>query len=63
METTILKPIFYSLKEVASLIGLHPSTVWRMSRDGAFKTYAIGKKRMVKREDLQEFIERNEVIY
>ncbi len=43
-----------SIKEACELLGIGRTTFYLQEKKGVFKTYKIGKRRLVKREELME---------
>lgn len=54
LEDPLLKP-----REVASLLGCHLDTVYDLIRSCELPTVAVGKRRRVKREDLEAYLRRD----
>ncbi|MFF2040737.1 helix-turn-helix domain-containing protein [Kitasatospora sp. NPDC058170] len=48
-------PQYYSVEQVAELLGLHVRTVRGYVRDGRLKATRIGKQYRIARQDLEEF--------
>ena len=46
-------------KEVSVLLKIHPETVRRFIREGRIKAYWVGKQKLVKEEDVKNFIEKS----
>jgi excisionase family DNA binding protein len=54
------KKDYYSLKEVANMLGISHSTVMRHVRDNILQTVTIGKTtKRVTKEDLDNYIKRD----
>lgn len=47
---------FYSVEQVADLLGLHVKTVRNYVRDGRLKAVRVGKRYRISREDLEGFL-------
>jgi len=47
---------FYSVEQVADLLGLHVKTVRNYVRDGRLKAVRVGKQYRISREDLEGFL-------
>lgn len=43
-----------SIAEVCKLLGIGRSTFYNFEKKGLFKTYKLGRRRLVKREELME---------
>ena len=46
-------------KEVSALLKIHPETVRRFIREGRIKAYLVGKQKLVKEEEVKNFIEKS----
>jgi len=51
----MLKPLL-STNEVADLLSVDKSTLWRWRKQGKLKSYGIGKLVRFKREDIEAFL-------
>lgn len=49
-----LKDQFYTIQEVASILKVHESTIRRAIKSDRLKAFKIGKKWLIKREDIQK---------
>jgi len=54
------KPEYLTRKATADYLNISLSTLWRLTKDGKLKSYAIGKKVMYKTSELQNFIISNQ---
>jgi hypothetical protein len=52
---------YYSIKEVAEIIGVKIQTLYQYNTNRLIKYYKVGKKCMYKMEDIMEFMGRNEI--
>ncbi|MDT0331555.1 helix-turn-helix domain-containing protein [Nocardiopsis lambiniae] len=50
-----MEQLYYSVEQVADLLGLHVKTVRGYIRDGRLSATRIGKQYRIRREDLEEF--------
>lgn len=46
-------------KEVSALLKIHPETVRRFIREGRIKAYLVGKQKLVREEEIKNFIEKS----
>ena len=46
-------------KEVSALLKIHPETVRRFIREGRTKAYLVGKQKLVREEEIKNFIEKS----
>ena len=46
-------------KEVSVLLKIHPETVRRFIREGRIKAYRVGRQKLVKEEEVKNFIEKS----
>lgn len=46
-------------KEVSELLKIHQETVRRFIREGRIKAYSVGKQKLVKEEEIKNFIEKS----
>lgn len=46
-------------KEVSELLKIHPETVRRFIREGRIKAYLVGKQKLVREEEIKNFIEKS----
>jgi excisionase family DNA binding protein len=50
-----------NVTEVATYLGLHRRTVQRYVQEGKLPAYKVGKRYMVRREDLIKFLEEHKI--
>ena len=50
-----MKDIFYSVEEIAHMLGLHPKTVRRFIREGKIRAKKIGRAWKVHQDDFREY--------
>lgn len=50
--------LFISVPETARLLSVAQSTVWRLLSEGEIASFKHGKRRLIKREDLVEWVNR-----
>ena len=48
---------FYSVKELASLLGVNPMTIYRMVQRGRLSCYQVGRAKRFYRRDIEMFLE------
>lgn len=48
---------YYTIKEVAEMLKVVYMTVYRWVKSGKLESYKVGKKFMIKKSDLDKFIE------
>jgi excisionase family DNA binding protein len=51
-----IEPLLLSVKDCAALLGLGRSTVWEMVRSGELQSIRIRDRRLIKRADLELFL-------
>ena len=49
---------FYSVKELAELLGVCEMTIYRMMKRGEIAYYSIGRAKRFRREDVEAFLKR-----
>lgn len=49
-----------TVKEVASLLRVHRSTITRLAKSGGLKSHLLGSRRLFKREDVYTFFDNQE---
>jgi len=54
--TDAVKPLAYPVKEAAAQIGIHPLTLHKLLRAGQIKGARVGRKWVVPRKALEEFL-------
>ncbi len=54
------KPEYLTRKATAEYLNISLSTLWRLTKEGKLKSYAVGKKVMYKTNEVQNFITKNE---
>ncbi len=56
---TELPPRMLTVKEIASILRIHPNTVRRWERNGLLKSYSIGPRRGLRfrQEDILDFLD------
>lgn len=47
---------FLTVTDVAKMLHLHPETVRRFIREGKLKAYKIGKSKLLREEDVKNFV-------
>ena len=57
-QTPVENKIFLNTAEIAKLLGITPHTACTLVRTGAIKSSFIGRSYLVKRSDVDAFIER-----
>jgi putative molybdopterin biosynthesis protein len=50
-----MEPVMYSLQEVASLLRVHPSTVYRLIAKGKLPAFKIGRDFRFNRETIERW--------
>lgn len=46
---------YYSVKEIANKVGVHPNTVRNWIESGELKAYKLGRVLRIKKEDFEDF--------
>lgn len=46
---------YYSVKEIAKKVGVHPNTVRNWIESGELKAYKLGRVLRIKKEDFEDF--------
>jgi excisionase family DNA binding protein len=47
---------YLTVKEVASMLGVHPFTIWRYCHDGRLASYKTPRYLLIAKRDLAEFM-------
>lgn len=50
---------FLNTKEASQLLRIHPETLRRFIREGKIRAYRIGKQKLIKEDELKNFIEKS----
>ena len=50
-------PLAYSVEAAARALGVGKSTVWRMVADGRIRTFKLGARTLIRREELTRLID------
>jgi excisionase family DNA binding protein len=48
---------WYSIKELAEWLGIHPDTVRKLDRTGQILCHRIGKNKRFRRDDIEKYLE------
>ena len=54
------QPLLLNVTQVAAMMGVSDRTIWRRIREGALPAVRLGGRVLVKREDLEAFVDRLE---
>lgn len=55
---TPLKKEFYSVNELADVLGVNPMTVRRLEQRGELKSHSIGRVKRFRREDIEAYLKK-----
>lgn len=58
IKMTPLKKEFYSVNELAEVLGVNPMTVRRLEQRGELKSHSIGRIKRFRREDIEAYLKR-----
>lgn len=47
---------FLNTKEASQLLRIHPETLRRFIREGKIRAYRIGKQKLIKEDELKNFV-------
>jgi excisionase family DNA binding protein len=61
VTSSAAQPRFYSIDEVANLLGVSPRTVRRWIKDRKLRAHRFGRTVRIAHDDLQDFLSRHEV--
>lgn len=50
---------FLNTKEASQLLRIHPETLRRFIREGKIRAYRIGKQKLIKEDELKNFVEKS----
>lgn len=51
-----MEPLFYSIKDLAPILKLHPKTILRFIKEGRIRARKIGRSWMVHQDDLKGYV-------
>ena len=56
-----IRPLLYSVREVAALLGVHPETVRRLVHDGRMGAVRVGRVLRIEAHEVDGFLARQRV--
>jgi len=54
-----LPPIAYSVDDAARVVGVGPATVWKWLQEKQLPAIRIGRRTIIKHDDLEAFVEQH----
>lgn len=58
IHMTPLKKEFYSVNELAEVLGVNPMTVRRLEQRGELKSHRVGRIKRYRREDIEAYLKK-----